>query len=52
MRRLYYQEKVPSLGKVHLACLSVMTQLILPAPTGLEGKIISVGQGKRQATAG
>lgn len=29
-----YQEKVPSLGKVHLACLSVMTTLILSTAIG------------------
>lgn len=32
-----YQKKVPRLGKVHLACLSVMTKLILLAPIGENG---------------
>lgn len=35
-------KKVPSLGKVHLARLSVMTLLILPVPPGFGGKIIKV----------
>lgn len=32
-----YQKKVRTLGKVHLACLSVMTKLILLAPIGENG---------------